>query len=167
MRRRALSAFDRTATTKLRCILQSPAALTQLNDALKANPTLRVEAKYEAKLTEEGMKSFNRMLNFVSYFIGAIMAVAATFGAANSLFAIADSRRRELATLCAIGFNAWPVIASMLAESILLAFPGAFIGVALRLVLFQRLHSQPVWLQFSPCGHGPDRCTWCWLGTRA
>ena len=45
------------------------------------------------------MKQFNGLLDFVSYFIGAIMAIGATFGAVNSLYSIVDARRRELATL--------------------------------------------------------------------
>ena len=55
------------------------------------------------------------------------MAIGATLGAVNSLYAIVDARRRELATLRAIGFRAAPIIASVLCESILLALPGALL----------------------------------------
>jgi ABC-type antimicrobial peptide transport system permease subunit len=68
-------------------------------------------------------------LNFVSYFVGTIMAIAATLGAVNSLYAIVDSRRRELATLRAIGFGSGPIVASVLYEATLLALPGALVGV--------------------------------------
>src|SRR5262249_25382043 len=94
-----LSAFGRDTYNQIGVMLQSPAALGELNAAIKANPTLRVEAKCEAQVVEEGMKQFNGILNFVSYFVGSIMALAATIGAANSLYAIVDGRRRELATL--------------------------------------------------------------------
>jgi putative ABC transport system permease protein len=100
-----LSAFRINTYNQVTVLLQSPRAFTQLTEALKANPTLRIEARREAEVIEESMKRFNGILNFVSYFIGAIMAVAATFGAANSLYVIVDSRRRELATLCALGFT--------------------------------------------------------------
>ena len=47
----------------------------------------------------------SQSLNFMSYFVGsACMALAATIGAANSLYAIVDSRRRDLAILRAVGF---------------------------------------------------------------
>jgi len=49
-------------------------------------------------ISAASVKPLTGMLDFVTYFIGAIMALAATLGAVNSLYAIVDSRRRELAT---------------------------------------------------------------------
>ena len=73
----------------------------------------------DAELAEDGVQQINGILNFVSYFVGAILAVAATIGSANALYALVDSRRRELATLRAIGFSGAPVIAATLLEAIL------------------------------------------------
>jgi putative ABC transport system permease protein len=143
-----LSAFRITAYNQVIVLLQSTEALTQLTDALKADPSLRLEAKREAEVIEGSMKRFNGMLNFVAYFIGAIMAVAATIGAANSLYAIVDGRRRELATLCALGFTPGPIITSILAESILLALPGALIGVGLAWLLFNGFTASPFGFSF-------------------
>jgi putative ABC transport system permease protein len=143
-----LSAFRIGAYNQIILMLQSPESFSQLTEALKADPSLRVEAKHEAEVAEEGMKRFNGMLNFVAYFIGAIMATAATIGAANSLYAIVDSRRRELATLCALGFTPAPIIASILAESILLALPGALIGVGLAWLLFNGFTASPFGFSF-------------------
>jgi putative ABC transport system permease protein len=138
-----LSAFGRNTYSQVNVMLQSEASLAELNNALKTNPTLRVQAKYEAEVIEEGMKRFNGILNFVSYFVGGIMALAATIGAANSLYAIVDGRRRELATLRAIGFDSVPIVASMLLESVFLALPGAVIGAAVAWVLFNGLLASP------------------------
>jgi putative ABC transport system permease protein len=143
-----LSAFRINAYNQVSVLLQSPSAFTQLTEALKANPTLRIEAKPEAEVIEEGMKRFNGILSFVSYFIGAIMAVAATIGAANSLYAIVDSRRRELATLRALGFTSGPLITAILAESTLLALSGAFIGVGLAWFLFNGFAASPLGFSF-------------------
>lgn len=143
-----LSAFRINTYNQVTVLLQSPRAFTQLTEALKANPTLRIEARREAELIEESMKRFNGILNFVSYFIGAIMAVAATFGAANSLYAIVDSRRRELATLCALGFTPGPLITAILAESTLLALSGAFIGVGLAWFFFNGFAASPLGFSF-------------------
>jgi putative ABC transport system permease protein len=143
-----LSAFRINTYNQVTVLLESAGAFAQLTDALKTNPTIRVEAKREAELTEQGMKRFNGMLNFVTYFIGAIMAVAATIGAANSLYAIVDSRRRELATLCAVGFTPGPIVTSILAESTLLALPGAFIGVGLAWLFFNGFTASPFGFSF-------------------
>ena len=143
-----LSAFRINTYNQVTVLLESPGAFNQLTDALAVNPTVRVEAKREAEVTEQSMKRFNGMLDFVTYFIGAIMAVAATIGAANSLYAIVDSRRRELATLSALGFTPGPIIASILAESILLALPGAFIGVGLAWLFFNGFTASPFGFSF-------------------
>ena len=143
-----LSAFGRDSYNQVNVMLESPAAFAELTNAVNANPSLHVEAKHEAEVTEQGMKQFNGILNFVSYFVGAIMAVAATLGAANSLYAIVDSRRRELATLRAIGFSAGPIIAAMLSESILLALPGALIGAAFAWFCFNGFTTSPFGFSF-------------------
>jgi putative ABC transport system permease protein len=139
-----LSAFGRNTYNQVNVMLQSPETFTDLNAALKANPSLHLEAKREAQVTEEGMQQLNGILNFVSYFVGAIMAVAATIGAANSLYAIVDGRRRELATLRAIGFNGTPIVASILSESIVLAVPGALVGAFVAWLLFNGSLASPL-----------------------
>ena len=76
------------------------------------------------------------------------MAVAAAIGAANSLYAIVDSRRRELATLRAVGFNSTPIVASIVLESILLAVPGALLGALIAWLLFNGLMASPFGASF-------------------
>ena len=78
----------------------------------------------------------------------AILAVAATLGAANSLYAVIDGRRRELATLRALGFRAGPIVASVLTESILLALPGALLSTGLAWLLFNGLAASPFGFAF-------------------
>jgi putative ABC transport system permease protein len=94
------------------------------------------------------MQQLNGILSFVSYFVGSIMALAATIGAANSLYAIVDGRRRDLAILRAVGFSSLPIIASFLSESILLAVPGALIGALVAWLLFNGLLASPLGASF-------------------
>jgi len=143
-----LSAFGRNTFNQIGVMLQSPATFAELTSALKANPAIRAEAKHESQVVEEGMQQLNGILNFVSYFVGSIMALAATIGAANSLYAIVDARRRELATLRAIGFNSGPIIASLLSESILVALPGALLGALIAWLLFNGSLASPFGASF-------------------
>jgi putative ABC transport system permease protein len=131
-----LSAFRRSSYNEVNVMLASPAAFDELVNAIKGNPRLHVKVEREAELAEAGVQPVNGILNFVSYFVGAVLAVAATIGAANSLYALVDSRRRELATLRAIGFGNLPVAAAILSEAMLLALPGALIGAALAWLFF-------------------------------
>ncbi len=143
-----LSAFGRDTYNEANVMLQSPAAFAGLSKALAANPSLHLKVQHEAEIVEQNMQQVNGILNFVSYFIGTIMAIAATIGAANSLYAIVDGRRRELATLRAVGFNTVPIIASIVLESILLALPGAVIGALVAWLLFNGLLTSPLGASF-------------------
>lgn len=138
-----LSAFGRNTYQQVTVMLQSPDSLAALNAALAANPTLRAQGKYEAQVIEEGMQRVNGILNFVSYFVGGIMALAATIGAANSLYAIVDGRRRELATLRAIGFDGVPIVGALMLEAMVLAVPGAVIGATTAWILFNGYSASP------------------------
>lgn len=142
-----LSAFRRSNYNYVNVMLQSPAAFDQLVNAIKGNPQLPVKVEHEAELAEAGEQQVNGLLNFVSYFVGAILAAAATIGAANSLYALVDRRRRQHATLLAIGFTGAPIVASTLSEAILLAIPGALIGSGLAWLFFNGLASSV--LEFS------------------
>jgi putative ABC transport system permease protein len=143
-----LSAFGRSSYNVVAVMLQSAGAVEQLKGGITANPTLKIEAKRETELTERDLKDFNGMLNFVSYLVGGIMAIAATLGAANSLYAIVEGRRRELATLRAIGFKGSAIVAAVLSESILLALPGAVIGAAVAWLFFNGFTASPFGFSF-------------------
>jgi putative ABC transport system permease protein len=143
-----MSLFSRNTYTSVSVLLQSPEDYDAFRDAVRANPTLHLEAQHESAVVEDGFKQLNAILNFVSYFVGTIMAIAATLGAVNSLYAIVDSRRRELATLRAIGFGSGAIVVSILVESILLALPGALLGSLLAWVLFNGLSASPFGYSF-------------------
>jgi putative ABC transport system permease protein len=143
-----LSAFGRNTYNQANVMLQSPEAFADLTNALKANPSLHLKVQHEAEIFAQNMQQLNGILNFVSYFVGAIMALAATIGSANSLYAIVDGRRRELAILRAVGFNSAPIVASVVSESILLALPGALIGALVAWLLFNGLLASPLGASF-------------------
>jgi len=143
-----MSAFGRNTFNQADVMLQSPAGFTDVTNALKANPSLHLKAQHEVQIFEQNNQQVNGILDFVSYFIGAIMALAAAIGAANSLYAIVDSRRRELATLRAVGFNSAPIVASIVLEAILLAVPGALLGALGAYLLFNGLRASPMGSSF-------------------
>jgi len=143
-----MATFKRNSYSSVSVRLQSPSDFAAFRDAIKGNPALHLEAKREREVMEDGFKELNAILNFVSYFVGTIMAIGATLGAVNSLYAIVDSRRRELATLRAIGFGPGPIVVSVLVESILWALPGALLGCALAWVLFNGLSASPFGYSF-------------------
>ena len=143
-----MSTFNRNTYNQVSVMLQSPADFSAFRDALQANPTLHLEVQRETEAVLEDFKQLKGILDFASYFVGAIMAIGATLGAVNSLYAIVDSRRRDLGTLRAIGFGSGAIIASILCESLLFSLPGALLGGALAWVLFNGLSASPFGYNF-------------------
>ena len=143
-----MSTFSSNTYTSVSVRLQTPADFDAFSDAIKANPSLHLEAKREREVMEDGFKQLNAILNFASYFVGTIMAIGATLGAVNSLYAIVDSRRRELATMRAIGFGSAAIVASVLCESLVWALPGALLGSALAWAFFNGLSASPFGYSF-------------------
>jgi putative ABC transport system permease protein len=143
-----MSTFSRNTYNVVLVRLRSAADYDAFRSAVAANPTLHLEVERERESVARGFKQLNDLLNFVSYFVGTIMAIGATLGAVNSLYAIVDSRRREFATLRAIGFSSAAMVASILCESVLLALPGALLGCALAWVFFSGLAVSPFGYNF-------------------
>ncbi|MGH8217460.1 MAG: ABC transporter permease, partial [Steroidobacteraceae bacterium] len=131
-----MSAFGRNTFSQVIVRLESPAAFQLFADSLAHDPALSVEVRTPAQQFEQSFGGLRRFLTYVSYFIGGVMASGAIFGALNSLYASVESRRREIATLRALGFNAAPIVTAILIESMVLAFAGALIGALIASLLF-------------------------------
>lgn len=140
--------FGLVTYNEITVMLESAATYGNFLAALRANPTLHIDAKHESEVVAEDFRAIYEILNFTSYSIGTIMALGATLGVMNSLFAMVDTRRRELATLRAIGFGSGTIVASILAESMLLALPGALMGGAMAWVLFNGFSASPFGFSF-------------------
>lgn len=143
-----MSVLSRTTYSSATLMLQSPGDYETLRDAVNSNPALKLDVQHEQDAIETAFKPLNSILNFVSFFVGTIMAIGATLGAVNSLYAIVDSRHREIATLRAIGFSPAAVVLAILLESMLLALPGALLGSALAWLLFNGLAASPFGYSF-------------------
>ena len=143
-----MSAFGNSAFNTVTAMLESSGAFDELQAALKANPSIDVDLRHETDLMREQTKQFVGVLDFISYFVGAIMAAGATLGAVNAMYAIVDSRQREIATLRAIGFSAWPVIMAVLSEALILVLPGAGFGALTAWILFNGNSVSPAGMTF-------------------
>ncbi len=131
-----MSAFGRNTYQQANVTLESVSDYRKFKDAVTSNPSLAVEVKTSEQNFKDNFGALNTLLDFVAYFVGTVMASGAVFGALNSLYASVDSRRREIATLRAIGFSSGPIVLSVLAEGMLLALPGAFLGALVAVLLF-------------------------------
>ena len=133
-----LAAFNRTAYQSVVVKLDSPAAFRQFKDAITSNPQLQVQVKHVGDYYRDQIKPLIALLSFVGYFVGGVMAVGVVFGALNTMYSAVDARKREIATLRALGFGATAVVVSVILESLALAIPGALAGAAVAWLLFNK-----------------------------
>jgi putative ABC transport system permease protein len=131
-----MPAIRKTAYSAVIVRLTSQDALTILNRALAANPSLSVAATRHSDWYKRAAANNTSLFATLAYAIGTIMAVGALFGCLNTMYAAVSARGREIATLRALGFGAFPVAISVILEAMLLAVIGAAIGAAIAWALY-------------------------------
>lgn len=132
-----LSAFGQNTFQQMTVMLDSPTAYQRFKQAVLADPSLKVDVFTEAENREKTFTGLRSLLDFVSYFIGVLMAMGAVCAALSSLYASVDARGREIATLRALGFQSTPVLASVLIEGMLLALGAAILGALIPWLIFK------------------------------
>ena len=100
--------------------------------AVKGNQQVKLDAKPEDVYYAEQMGTA-KPLQYLAYFVGIIMAVGASFGAMNTMYAQVSARIREVATLRALGFGRAAVLFSFVLESVFISLIGGAVGTVLAL----------------------------------
>ncbi|MBL8271077.1 ABC transporter permease [Steroidobacter sp.] len=136
------SAFRR-GTGKSSLVVQLTDASTF--DAFKAqlvsDPSLNIDVITTQQYYSRQSARVAKMSRVFGIVIATIMALGATFGALNTMYAAVTVRAREIATLRAIGFRSIPVVVSVLLETLLLAVAGGVIGAGIAWLLFDGLQA--------------------------
>jgi putative ABC transport system permease protein len=111
-------------------------SLNALKKALTTNPALAVEVERHSDWYQRFSGRATGFLTNLAYAVGIIMAIGALFGCLNTMYAAVSTRGREIATLRALGFGAFPVAMSVILESVFLSVTGALIGAAIAWTLY-------------------------------
>ena len=115
--------------------LADPGAFDEVKARLEGDPRLQVDVSRESEFFEGQSQLLASILRFIAYFVTAIMAIGAIFGAINTMEALVSARAQEIALLLTLGFRPRSVLASFLAESLILALAGGLLGCLLALPL--------------------------------
>jgi putative ABC transport system permease protein len=132
----AQTTFNRRGYSSVLVGLDGANGLRTLKDALTTDPRLTVDVKDELDYYSSQTKNFRRQIGFLAGMVTLIMAMGAVFAALNTMYAAVAARGKEIATLRALGFGGMPVMASVLIESLALAFVGGVLGAVLAYLLF-------------------------------
>jgi putative ABC transport system permease protein len=120
----------------MRVKLTSVDAMEVFKAELAANPQLDLGAQFELDYLSAQAEPVSMFIKAVGYPVALLMALGAIFGAINTMYASVSTRTREIATLRALGFGAFPVAFSTLFESLVLALLGGLLGSIIVYLVF-------------------------------
>ncbi len=124
--------------------LTSPEAFTEFDDALTANPQLKVIARLQSVFLADQSSALTGFIATLGVGITALMALGALFGALNTMYSAVAARTREIATLRALGFGSSPIVISVLLESIVLSLIGGAIGATIAYFAFNGFQASTI-----------------------
>jgi putative ABC transport system permease protein len=129
-------AFGRSGYSSVIAQLTSREAFDSLRSRLTNDPQLTVDVERERDYFSGQSEQLTFLIDVLASVISVIMAFGALFGALNTMYSAVSARTQEIGTLRALGFGALPVVASVMAEALLLAGAGGLIGALLAYALF-------------------------------
>jgi putative ABC transport system permease protein len=141
--------YRRDGFQAMRLTLTAPSAFATLKAALTSDPRLRVDVRTTREYYAAQSDRLRRLIDFLATAVAVIMAVGATFGALNTMYAAVAARTREIAILRALGFGAAAVILSVLCEGLALATLGGALGAAIAWAVFDRYTVSTLGANFS------------------
>jgi len=115
---------------------------------IESDGRFTLEAKPETTYYAEQAETA-RSLYILVLTLAIIMGIGATFGALNTMYAAVAHRTAEIGTLRALGFGRGSILASFLAESMLLATGGLAAGVVLALLAMLAVNTLLAGVAFS------------------
>jgi putative ABC transport system permease protein len=131
-----LTAMHKTNYNSMLVRLASPDSLTTLKKALTTNPALSVDVMRHSDWYARLANQTTFGLALLGYVVGTVMAIGALFGCLNTMYSAVSTRGREIATLRALGYDAFPVAVSVILEAMLLSIVGALIGAGIAWALY-------------------------------
>jgi putative ABC transport system permease protein len=111
--------------------------------SVKGDQRVKLEGKTEKAYYAEQMQTA-KPIKYLAYLVGVFMAIGASFGAMNTMYAQVTARTREIGTLRALGYSRRSVLLSFVLESLMLALIGGIVGVLLAVALVHTLLTGPV-----------------------
>lgn len=130
------AALHKTTYNSVLVRLASPDSLDTFKKALTTNPALSVSVERHSDWYKRVGDQNTFTLALLGYIVGAVMAIGALFGCLNTMYSAVSTRGREIATLRALGYGAFPVAVSVILEAVLLSVTGALIGTGMAWALF-------------------------------
>lgn len=114
-----------------------------LKRAVTTNPALSVTVERQSDYYERRSSQFSDLNDTLVYGVSLLLGLGALLAAVNILYSGVAARRREIATLRALGFGGFPIAIAVAVEGLLLSLMGACIGATIAYGLFNG--AQDIW----------------------
>jgi len=149
-----------TSFQSARVAMTSPEAVAAFVTYVKNEPRLKLEAKSESAYFAGQAERSTALITYFGWPLGIMMAIGATAGALNTMYASVSARAAEIATLRVIGFSGFSAFMGTMVEAIVLSVLGALLGTALCAVGFNGLSTSTLGAGFTQVAFrlqfGPD-----------
>ena len=132
----AQSAFGRSGVSSVLVRLTSVDAFESLKRRLTGDPQLNVDVQTEREFFGAQSAGTTKTIGIITTLVAIIMAIGALFGALNTMYSAVSARTAEIGTLRALGFGSAPVVASVMAEAMVLSLTGGLLGAGIAYALF-------------------------------
>ncbi len=135
-RETAQGAFGRQGVSSILAQLKSENLLDSMKKRLTEDPQLDVDVRNQRDFYSGQSSGLTATIGWLAAIVAIIMAIGATFGALNTMYSAVSARTKEIGTLRALGFGALPVVASVMAEALLLSLAGGLLGAIIAYLAF-------------------------------
>jgi putative ABC transport system permease protein len=120
----------------VRALLATPASFEAFRGQLLGDPRLNVAVLTERQFYAQQSAVIATVIRSAGTALAALMGIGAIFGALNTMYSAVAARTVEIATLRALGFGAFPVVVSVLIESLVLGAIGGIVGAGIAYLVF-------------------------------
>ncbi len=129
--------YKRGATVQsVRARLESPTAIEAVRAYSKNDPRLKLEVVDEHSYFARQARGIVNLVFYMGWPLAILMSFGALAGALNTMFASVDARKREIATIRALGFSGLAAFAGTMNEALLLSAIGGVLGALCAYALF-------------------------------
>jgi ABC-type antimicrobial peptide transport system permease subunit len=143
-------AFNRRGYSSLTLRLADPlSGLAAIERQISGDPRLKIDIRHEDDYYKGQSEQLATVIRAVGFFLVAVMAVGAVFGALNTMYAAVGARSKEIGTMLALGFRPQSILLSFLVESVLLCLVGGVLGCLLALPIHGMTTGTTNWASFS------------------
>jgi len=132
---RMLEALQRPSPNRVIAQIVPGTDVSALDERMRSDKELPAKVLTERAYLLAQTSFLSATLEFLGFFLGIVMGIAAVFTATNTMLAAVGARTHEIGILLATGFRPFPIFLSFLGEALLLGLLGGVAGCLMALPL--------------------------------